>query len=242
MTQSSFYSDTPNYAEDYPAPDDGAPTNGNTPAPSSFYQSGASYSTVIPEPGPSDPTGATNAPSSFYGAAANYAADFPAQNDSNTQPTIGNTQAPSSFYPGGTTYAYLAEESHFVAEVEAQRVAAETAAAASASSASASAASAAEAATTLADGEAAIDAALASLEPSDATPLMDGTAAPGTSVQLSRGDHRHPTDTSRAAVTYVDAADALSLWPPRRSQALLRPLRPPLPTTAPRSPPRHSLR
>ena len=32
---------------------------------------------------------------------------------------------------------------------------------------------------------------------SNATPAMDGTAAPGTNNQFSRGDHVHPTDTSR---------------------------------------------
>lgn len=37
-----------------------------------------------------------------------------------------------------------------------------------------------------------------STAPSDATPAMDGTAAPGTSNLYSRGDHVHPTDTSRA--------------------------------------------
>lgn len=33
----------------------------------------------------------------------------------------------------------------------------------------------------------------------DATPLMDGTAAVGTSTDYARADHVHPTDTSRAA-------------------------------------------
>lgn len=32
------------------------------------------------------------------------------------------------------------------------------------------------------------------------TPLMDGTAAVGTETAFARGDHRHPTDTSRQAV------------------------------------------
>ena len=36
--------------------------------------------------------------------------------------------------------------------------------------------------------------------PSDANPLMNGTAAPGVSTDYSRGDHVHPTDTSRAAL------------------------------------------
>lgn len=35
--------------------------------------------------------------------------------------------------------------------------------------------------------------------PSTASPLMDGTASAGTSAAYARGDHRHPTDTSRLA-------------------------------------------
>lgn len=38
---------------------------------------------------------------------------------------------------------------------------------------------------------------------STAIPLMDGTAAVGTSTAFARGDHRHPTDTSRAADSEV---------------------------------------
>ena len=36
--------------------------------------------------------------------------------------------------------------------------------------------------------------------PSDATPLMDGTGAAGTATTYARGDHRHPTDTTRQEV------------------------------------------
>lgn len=36
-----------------------------------------------------------------------------------------------------------------------------------------------------------------------ATPLMDGTAAVGTSVKYAREDHRHPTDTSRAPTNHA---------------------------------------
>ena len=47
--------------------------------------------------------------------------------------------------------------------------------------------------------------------PSDAPPLMDGAAAPGVATTFARGDHRHPTDTSRYSVTnpagYQTAAD-----------------------------------
>lgn len=37
-------------------------------------------------------------------------------------------------------------------------------------------------------------------QPSDDAPLMDGEAAAGKSTKYSRGDHVHPTDTSRASV------------------------------------------
>lgn len=36
-------------------------------------------------------------------------------------------------------------------------------------------------------------------------PVMDGTASAGSSANLSRGDHRHPTDTSRAASSTVSS-------------------------------------
>lgn len=41
--------------------------------------------------------------------------------------------------------------------------------------------------------------------PGTSTPLMDGTAAVGTSTNFSREDHRHPTDTSRAAAADLNA-------------------------------------
>lgn len=46
--------------------------------------------------------------------------------------------------------------------------------------------------------------------PSNANPAMDGTAAPGTSALYSRGDHVHPSDTSRLAASAYTAADVLA--------------------------------
>ena len=40
---------------------------------------------------------------------------------------------------------------------------------------------------------------------STTTPIMDGTAAVGTELAFARGDHIHPTDTSRAAASDVTA-------------------------------------
>lgn len=44
------------------------------------------------------------------------------------------------------------------------------------------------------------------VKPSTAAPKMDGTASPGTSTAFSRGDHTHPSDTSK-----VDKVDGKGL-------------------------------
>lgn len=41
-----------------------------------------------------------------------------------------------------------------------------------------------------------------SVDPATATPLMDGTAAVGTSAKYAREDHRHPSDTNKVNTTY----------------------------------------
>ena len=46
--------------------------------------------------------------------------------------------------------------------------------------------------------------------PSSTTPLMDGTASQGTENAWARGDHRHGTDTSRAAASLEINGHALS--------------------------------
>lgn len=46
-----------------------------------------------------------------------------------------------------------------------------------------------------------VDGLIGSATPSNTTPTMDGAGAPGTSVNYSRGDHQHPTDSSRASAT-----------------------------------------
>lgn len=43
---------------------------------------------------------------------------------------------------------------------------------------------------------------------STATPLMDGTAAVGTSTAFARGDHRHPSDTAKVDVSTYNTAMA----------------------------------
>ena len=43
------------------------------------------------------------------------------------------------------------------------------------------------------------------VEKSSAAPLMDGTASAGSSNQYAAGDHRHPTDTTRAAAADLSA-------------------------------------
>ena len=45
----------------------------------------------------------------------------------------------------------------------------------------------------------------AGVEASNTVPAMDGEASVGTEVKFARGDHRHPTDTSRASATDLTA-------------------------------------
>ena len=47
-------------------------------------------------------------------------------------------------------------------------------------------------------------------EPATETPLMDGTAAVGTSEKYAREDHIHPTDTSRAAASHAHSASDIT--------------------------------
>lgn len=42
---------------------------------------------------------------------------------------------------------------------------------------------------------------------STTTPLMDGTASVGTETAFARGDHRHPTDTSRASASDLNGVE-----------------------------------
>ena len=46
-----------------------------------------------------------------------------------------------------------------------------------------------------------------SADPSNDPPVMDGVAAPGVSANYSRGDHVHPTDTSRASASDLSDLD-----------------------------------
>lgn len=44
---------------------------------------------------------------------------------------------------------------------------------------------------------------------SSANPNMDSVANPGSATSVSRGDHTHPSDSSKATIVYVDNQDAI---------------------------------
>ena len=50
-----------------------------------------------------------------------------------------------------------------------------------------------------------VDALAGGASPSSTIPLMDGTGSAGSAVNYARGDHRHPTDTSRASQSDLTA-------------------------------------
>jgi hypothetical protein len=116
----------------------------------------------------------------------------------------GTTSAPSSLYPNGGIYDVLSENGVFLGQVQALAAQAAASASAGSTSASSAAASAASAASSLASIGTTISGYLGT-----ANPLAPGTASPGVSTtKFSREDHVHPTDTTRASVTYVDTQDA----------------------------------
>lgn len=130
--------------------------------------------------------------SSFYADGEVYDEGTVVDND---HPSSGTTStSPSSFYPQGNIYDALSEESPVVAEMTALKVATEAAAASGATSASTASSYAAVAVAAASTASAAVQSAAGT-----ATPLVDGTAAVGTGTKWAREDHKHPTDTSRAA-------------------------------------------
>lgn len=52
-----------------------------------------------------------------------------------------------------------------------------------------------------------VDAFIGSAVPSNDPPVMDGTASAGSSVNYARGDHVHPTDTTRASQSYAQSIE-----------------------------------
>lgn len=146
------------------------------------------------------------ADSSFYGDTPNFATDYPTQNDGNTNPASGNAQAPSSFYPNGGNYIPVAVAADVLSQIQALVAQADIDAANAATSAT-------NAATSAAGAAAPVQAAAGT-----ATPLINGTAAVGTSTKWAHEDHVHPTDTSRADAAATTSA--LALKAPLASPAL----------------------
>jgi hypothetical protein len=189
-TNSSFYADGGSYDTAVVVSNDHPTSVTTSNVPSSFFVSGGAVGegVVVSNDTAPDPT-PSSTPSSFftdggvYGTGTVVSSDTPGDNTA--------SQAPSSFFQSGNLYDYLSDESAVLASLNALAAQVRN----NKASADADAASA--------------TASLAAMAPSAFLPLGDGTAAVGSSTNYARGDHRHPTDTTRAAVTYVDAADAL---------------------------------
>jgi hypothetical protein len=197
MVSTSFFADGEIY-------DSGTVTSNDNPAsptasqsPSSLFAGGGvvGEGTVVSNetgPGPQ-----SQAPSSFFADGAVVDTDAVESNDN-----PGNnaaSQAPSSFFQSGNLYDYLSEESAVMLQLAALTDTTTANAASASSSASQASTSEANAAASAASAAAAVQSAAGT-----ATPLVDGTASVGSSPKWAHEDHRHPTDTSRASVTYVD--------------------------------------
>jgi hypothetical protein len=190
-TPTSFYADGTTYDEAEVVTNDHQSSSQASAAPSSFFTDGGlvgaedvTHSDVAPS-NTSSPM-----PSSFFTDGGLVGAETVTNNDN--VPDSSPSPAPTSFYPDGNLYDYLSQESEVVALLR-QLADTTTTNAASASADAATATAAANTATTAVQSAA-----------GTATPLMDGTAAVGTSPKWAHEDHVHPKDPSLASVSYVD--------------------------------------
>jgi hypothetical protein len=192
-TSSSFYADGEQVVEGVVVSNDHAPATSTVS--SSFYADGGSVGEGVVVSNETVPGPHSNTPGSFFVDGGLVGAEDVTNND--TVPDNSPRPAPGSFYPEGNLYDYLSQESAVLAslntladQVRADKLASDAdAASASASSASAST-SAANAANAV------------QLKAGTVTPIMDGTAAVGTSDKWAHEDHVHPQDA--ALVAYVD--------------------------------------
>lgn len=204
MPSSSFFTDGETYDTAVVTSNDTPASTTPSQAPSSFFSNGgvvAEGTVVSNETGPGPQS---NTPSSFFTDGAVVASETVEINDH--VPSTTPSQAPSSFFQSGNVYDYLNTESEVVALLQQLANTTTTNASAASTSASQASTSASQAATSATNAAASVQAVAGT-----ATPLVDGTAAVGTSTHWAHEDHVHPTDTSRAAKTYVDTQDASTL-------------------------------
>jgi hypothetical protein len=192
-TSSSFYVDGEQVDEGVVVSNDHAPATSTVP--SSFYADGGTVGEGTVVPNETAPGLSSTTPGSFFTDGGLVGAEDVTNNDN--VPDNRPRPAPTSFYPEGNLYDFLSEESAVLAELNdlADQVRADKLTA-DADAANASASSAA-AATSAANAANAVQA-----KAGTATPLMDGTAAVGTSDKWAHEDHVHPQDA--ALVAYVD--------------------------------------
>ena len=219
MTKSSFYGDTPNYATTFPTQNDTSakPVTGNTQAPSSFYQNGTSYTALaLTSPAnalylgsfAADPTlnligGALVAGNLYYNTTSGTLKSY----NGSAWASLGGSSGVSSAF--GRTGAVVATANDYsFAQLSATPTtvagygitdAAPLASPAFTGTPSAPTATLGTNTTQLATTAFVLaNAGTGGASPATVAPLMDATAAVGTSLLYARQDHVHPTDTSIA--------------------------------------------
>jgi hypothetical protein len=197
-TPTSFYADGTTYDEAEVVTNDHQSSSQASAAPSSFFTDGGlvgAEDVTHNDVAPSDTS--SPMPSSFFTDGGLVGAETVTNNDN--VPNNSPRPAPTSFYPDGNLYDFLSQESEVVALLQQLAATTTTNANAAASSASNSATSATNAAASAAQAATAVQGAAGT-----ATPLIDGTAAVGTSTKWAHEDHVHPKDPTLASVSYVD--------------------------------------
>lgn len=232
-TSSSFYTDGEQVADGVVVDNDYTPSTTTSQAPSSLYPNGTAYEGSDPDVAANyaaqalasaasaaahdassavhdtnAATSATNANTSETASAAAAAAALVSENNSSGHDTASaasaaaahtsETNAASSASTATTQAGIATTQASNSTTSASQALASKNAAATSETNAHTSEVNAAASAAVAAAGVAAAA--------GTATPLVDGTAAVGTSAKWSHEDHTHPTDTSRADASATTAA------------------------------------
>lgn len=197
MTQSSFYGDTPNFANDYPTQNDPPQTlGGNTAAKASFYPNGTDYEEADPE----------LAANSASQAAASAAAALASQTDAASSASAAANSATSA-----ASSASGAATSKAAADTDATNAASSASAAAtSASTASTGATNAANSATAAAGSASAASTSATNAANSATAASGSATAASGSASAASTSASNAATSASNAATSASNAATAVA--------------------------------
>lgn len=194
-SNSSFYTDGETYSTSYTAPGDVPGATTASQAPSSFYPAGETYAQANPDAALNYANQAAASASAAATSASNASASASAAATSASNAASAVQSAAGTATPLMDGAAAVGTGTHWAHEDHVHPTDTTRAPVASPTFTGTPAAPTAAADTNTAQ---LASTAFVLGQAASANPVMDGTAAPGTSTRFARADHVHPTDTTRA--------------------------------------------